>query len=385
MGVFFMVITALLSACAPTPTALPTASITPPPEVPTMNAMTVTAHVQEILELTTSPTPGSSLTVEGTVLPGLMVTADAPPGLGTPAVLPSPQSGSTNPVVQITLTAPQTFQPGVVITLGGLQMVVTGWSELAGYFIQTPQAGMRFVSVELVILNAGQNTEMISSLNQMYIQDQGGVIYGSDPLANSLLDAPMEGELQPGERLVGSAGFQVPQTIQNLTFVFNLSFPSPASALIPLGASAFQLSVPPGLAYVLPAAPHVLGETFRIGNYNLSVHGVTFPSGSANYAPQPGHRFVMVELSLQNAASVSLTVASLLQMNLLDGEGRNFDVDLLGPSSMAVTSVDGELAAGSTIRGYVVFQAVNASSRFYLVFNPELFGSGPLEEIVALQ
>jgi len=59
---------------------------------------------------------------------------------------------------------------GDVILIGNLRMIVLGWSEPIGDAIFKPNAGNKFIAVELILVNAGDSVENVSTLMQMTLR-----------------------------------------------------------------------------------------------------------------------------------------------------------------------------------------------------------------------
>ena len=114
------------------------------------------------------------------------------------------------------------YKVGDQVQIGNLILTVNGVSYPKGDQFNKPKEGYKFVVVDLTIENTGTESVHISSLLQMSLKDETGQIYEVDLMASVAGggNSP-EGEIAPGEKLRGQVGFQVPEDVQELTFVFD--------------------------------------------------------------------------------------------------------------------------------------------------------------------
>jgi hypothetical protein len=114
------------------------------------------------------------------------------------------------------------YQTGDLIEIADLYIQVLGASYPPGNEIVKPKQGYQFVAVDIQIENQGVSVQEITSVVQMYIKDETGQKYTFHLGAQSLLDTGLpDDELQPGEKVRGQIGFQVPESAQELVFVFD--------------------------------------------------------------------------------------------------------------------------------------------------------------------
>lgn len=144
-------------------------------------------------------------------------------GLGEVSVDLGPAPVSLEPPGDLGLSqAQEVFQMGDVVEISDLLIQVVGLDHPAGTEWVRPKSGWKFVIVDVLVENKGQTTREISSALQMYLKDTSGRKYTLHLGAQTLADAGLpDDELQPGEKVRGQIGFQVPETAQELTFVFD--------------------------------------------------------------------------------------------------------------------------------------------------------------------
>jgi hypothetical protein len=108
------------------------------------------------------------------------------------------------------------------VEISGLVIQVMGVSYPSGTDLVKPKEGYKFISVDVQAENQGKSVQEISSVVQMYLKDKTGQKYTFHLGAQSVIDSGLpDDELQPGERVRGQIGFQVPQNVEGLLFVFD--------------------------------------------------------------------------------------------------------------------------------------------------------------------
>ena len=114
------------------------------------------------------------------------------------------------------------FSVGEQIEISGLVIQVLGVSYPSGTDFVKPKEDYKFVSVDVQVENQGGSVQEITSIVQMYLKDNTGEKYTFHLGAQSIIDSGLpDDELQPGERIRGQIGFQVPTDAEGLIFVFD--------------------------------------------------------------------------------------------------------------------------------------------------------------------
>lgn len=119
-----------------------------------------------------------------------------------------------------------------------------------------------------------------------------------------------------------------------------------------------------------------VGDVVSIGDHVLVVLGWENVQPSDFSKPDPGKKFVAVELLLVNNSQSAISVSTLLQMSMKDDTGQKYDVDFMASTAIGGASVDGELAPGEKVRGKVGFQIAENATGLQFVFDASVFGSG---------
>lgn len=297
----------------------------------------------------------------------------------SPSPTKQPVAKATNtPMPEPTEPLAQTrFAVGDIIDFGDILMIVLGWSSPPGDDFAKPEDGNKFVVVDLVFVNTGSSSESLSSMLQMQLKDVTSQVYNIDFSAAMAIDASSpEGEISPGERIRGSVGFQTPQDVTGLQFVFDASFLGGDRIFVDLGDEPVMVEAPAEIEGETAITAFEVGDQIEIGDLGLVVNEVTFPTGDDFTQPDEGKKFVVVDLSITNNTDSSQAVSSLLQMQMKDATGQIYGVDMMASMAAGGASPDGELAPGETLRGQVGYQVPVDVQGLVFVFDGDFFGSG---------
>jgi hypothetical protein len=132
-------------------------------------------------------------------------------------------------------TSQQTYKVGDVIQLGDLVLTVNEVTTPKNSDFAKPEEGKKFLVVDVTIENKASKAAHVSSALQMELKDASGQAYGIDIMASAASDGKTpDGELAPGEKIKGQAGFQVPTDTSSLVFVFDGSVFSAGKVFVQL-------------------------------------------------------------------------------------------------------------------------------------------------------
>ncbi len=276
-----------------------------------------------------------------------------------------------------TTQGPTTYQVGDVVSIGDTVMVVLGWDSPPGDDFSKPDEGKIFVIVDLLFVNQSSETNSISSLLQMELKDDTGQKYDLDLMASVASNGSSpDGEISAGERIRGQVGFQVPEDVLGLVFVFDADVFGSGKVFVELGDEPIAIDPPTDLVGELEQSAFSIGDVIEIGEMTLTVNEITNPPGDEFSKPDEGHKFLVVDVTFENKSAETQTLSSLLQMNLKDDTGQQYDVDLMASIVSDGSTPDGEIAPGEKIRGQVGFQVPEDATGFVFVFDADIFGYG---------
>lgn len=137
-------------------------------------------------------------------------------------------------------------------------------------------------------------------------------------------------------------------------------------------------SVPPTdePAPVPTPSSFAIGDVIEMGDLTMVVLGWSVPPGDDFNQPDPGNRFVVVDLLFVNTGDRADSLSSMLQTQLKDSTSQVYNIDLMASVAAGASSPDGELAPGERLRGSVGFQTPAEATGLQFVFDASLFGSG---------
>ena len=108
-----------------------------------------------------------------------------------------------------------------------------------------------------------------------------------------------------------------------------------------------------------------VGQTAHTGDFDVTLNTVEDPYVPTNQfeAPPEGQRLVALELTLRNTSTREQTMSTLLDAELQDSKSRPWDIALAGFDR---PQLDGEVAAGESRRGWIIFDVSNDATELRL-------------------
>jgi hypothetical protein len=273
----------------------------------------------------------------------------------------------------------QNYKIGDVIAIGDHVLVVLGWENIPANDFGQPEAGKKFVAVELLIVNNSQSAMSISTLLQMSMKDDTAQKYDVDFTASIAIGgSSVDGELSPGERIRGKVGFQIPENAQGLQFVFDASVFGTGKVFIDLGGEPVKVEPPAELAGETEQQTYNIGDVVQIGSVAITVNGTSNPPGDQFNTPNAGNKFLVIDLTVENKGSTALSFSfsTLLQTYLKDSSGQKYEVDFGASIASGGSSPDGEIAPGEKLRGQIGFQVPESPVGLVFVFDADVWGTG---------
>ena len=280
---------------------------------------------------------------------------------------------------QETSPAPETipYQVGDVITIEDTLLMVLGWDQPSGGDFNPPAAGKKYIAVDVLLVNRGQRPLSVSPLFQMSLKDDSGQKYNLNGKASAAAaSTPPNGELNPGEIVRGKVGFQVPEGVEGLSFVYEADLLGLGEVTVQLGPEPIALQPPEDLLTFSAGEVYQVGDTVQISDLNLEVLGVSYPEGTELVNPREGTRFLLVEVRIQNQDNRVREITSAVQMSLKDATGQQYTLNLGAQTRADAGLPDDELAPGEMVRGQIGFQVPVDARGLLFVFDPELIGYG---------
>lgn len=311
------------------------------------------------------------------LLVSLACGSDESPTLVATAAAPADSVSQEQPVQAPTAVVPQNYKVGDIVAIGDSVMTVLGWENIPGDDFSKPDAGKKFVAVELLIVNNSQSAISVSTLMQMSMKDNTGQKYDVDFMASTATNgSSVDGELAPGEKVRGEIGFQIPETAQGLQFVFDDSLFGTGKVFVDLGVEPGKVEPPVSIAGESSQQTYNVGDVIAMGTTAITVNQVLYPAGDQFNQPNPGNKFLVIDLTIQNQSATANSFSSMLQTSLKDASAQKYDVDLMASVASGSSSPDGEIAPGETLRGQIGFQVPATATGLVFVFDADVWGTG---------
>jgi hypothetical protein len=309
-----------------------------------------------------------SLACGSSTSPSLLATSVSPGGAG---------SQQEQPAQAPAAAIQQNYKVGDVIAIGDHVLVVLGWENIPAGDFSKPDAGKKFVAVELLIVNNSQSSMSVSTLLQMAMKDDTGQKYDVDFMASTELEGgSVDGELAPGEKIRGKVGFQVGENAQGLQFVFDASIFGSGKVFVDLGAVPVKVEPPASIAGETVQQTYNVGDVVAMGTTTLTVNEIQYPAGDDFNKPNAGFKFLIVDLTLENQSATAISVSTLMQMSMKDANSQKYNVDFMASTASGGSSPDGEIAPGEKLRGQVGFQVPADASGLVFIFDADVWGTG---------
>ena len=146
--------------------------------------------------------------------------------------------------------------------------------------------------------------------------------------------------------------------------------PSPAADAPAADAPAANVAAP-----APSGTPLTVGSTGNTSGFDVTLLQYVDQWQSTNEfeSPSPGTRFVAVELNMVNTRDEAQGFSTLLGLELIDSLGQRWNIAFAGS---ALPQLDGDVAPGSNIRGWQVFEVPADATGLRLQVKGSLTASG---------
>ena len=269
------------------------------------------------------------------------------------------------------------YQVGDIISINNTILIVLGWDNPPGGDFNPPAEGKKYLAVDVLLANQGENSFNISPVFQMTLKDPSGQKYNVNGKANlaSGSNTP-NGELNPGEIIRGKVGFHVPRDLTNFLFVFEANLWGLGEVSVDLGSTPIAMEPPADLNLAHSQQVYRIGDLIEISDLAIQVIQVTYPTGNDFVKPKEDYKFASVDVQVENLGESTQEISSIVQMYLKDSTGEKYTFHLGAQSIIDSGLPDDELQPGERIRGQIGFQVPENSTGLVFVFDAEVFGFG---------
>ena len=269
------------------------------------------------------------------------------------------------------------YKVGDIISINNTVLVVLGWDQPPGGDFNPPDEGKKYLAVDVMLANQGENSFNISPVFQMTLKDPSGQKYNVNGKANiaSGSNTP-NGELNPGEVIRGTIGFHVPEDLVNFIFVYEANLIGLGEVSVNLGSTPVSMDPPTDLNLAQQQTIYQIGDLIDISNLAIQVLQVSYPAGNEIVKPKEDYKFVAVDVTIENRGETTQEISSIVQMYLKDSTGQKYTFHLGAQSVIDSGLPDDELQKGEKIRGQIGYQVPEDIQGLVFVFDVEIFGFG---------
>jgi hypothetical protein len=141
-----------------------------------------------------------------------------------------------------------------------------------------------------------------------------------------------------------------------------------------------------------PPVVHHIGEPVQAGSLVLTVNSVSYPPATAYDTPDPGKKFLGVNVTIQNKAPENQVIFSRDVMFVADSQGRKYVEDQTATMVAGPAPPDGDPYPGKDLSGTAGYQIADDATGLRLIFDTTVMKQkflvgGPRgdEIVVALQ
>lgn len=267
---------------------------------------------------------------------------------------------------------------GEVVEGDQMSMVVRGVerTESIGQFQQADQ-GNTFVVVTLAVKNRTQSEFVnFSGLLQTQLKDSEDYTY--DQTIATTRQSFQGGQLAPGEVSRGDLVYEVPKDAEGLVLQFDfqaLSFFEFDRVTVDLESEAGSIG---DLTQSLQVDIHDVGQSVTFGDVTVTVNGVSFETSLDQFSQaEEGNEFAIVDITTENGTDEQLSLSTLLQMKMKDGEGSSYQLSITALSALDRAYNESQpLAPGESRRGQVAYEVPQGVSPLYWIFEFTLWVDG---------
>jgi len=141
-------------------------------------------------------------------------------------------------------------------------------------------------------------------------------------------------------------------------------------------AEAFGTACPNYSAAAATPAPAqsslAIGQTGSVGDLRVTLDKVSEAALDPAKLPQPGNRYLILQVTIQNTGKVPLQVTGLGETDIKDAKGTSYGFDPFAnalPATGIGAAFDGEIPAGGTHAGLLTYQVPTSSGDLTWIFH----------------
>jgi len=121
------------------------------------------------------------------------------------------------------------------------------------------------------------------------------------------------------------------------------------------------------------AAVFAIGDTVKMGDLAITLNSVRWDEGTEMIQPIEGEKWLVFDVTLENAGDEPEMISSMLMFALYDKEGYKKGYQLMANTK---GSLDAELGPGRKLRGEIAFVVEEGEDAWDFIFEPNILGFG---------
>lgn len=125
-----------------------------------------------------------------------------------------------------------------------------------------------------------------------------------------------------------------------------------------------------------PETVYGVGDLISINQTILVVLGWDQPPGGDFNPPDPGKKYLVVDLMIANQGERSFNITPAFQMTLKDSTGQKYNINAKANIASGSNTPSGELNPGEIVRGKVGFHVPEDRTGFSFIYEANLIGLG---------
>ena len=265
------------------------------------------------------------------------------------------------------------FAVGDTIRTGDFEITVVGYSFSDGADFFTPDSGNVFYLIDVAIVNTGSRTESISSLLMFDLRDADGFSISTSFGAMAVSRTGLDGAVLPGRVIRGELGFEVPRDSTGFVLQINPQvFGRTGLFAVNMDTVSSSPRDPSTLLSTTTGNEFAVGQTIEAGDLSFIVNGTRTVADVPFFEPDPGNTFLLVDVTVENNGAAAEIISSMLMFTLRDAQGFSFGLSM-GAMAESRGSLDGDVMAGSNLRGELGFEVPIGAIGLELIISPSVF------------
>jgi hypothetical protein len=257
------------------------------------------------------------------------------------------------------------------VQIGDIVITVLGVREKTDGNTFDPSEGNKYVAVDIEIHNINSEFESISSWIGFELQDSESYTYSISIMADNQFS--LDGTIPPGMKMTGSVSFEIPESSIPENLIFDYDWLGGGQAII-------NLSEEKAVEYIKFKNPQEtieaaeLGNTLEFSKVDITLNSLREDKDGGLFEPEEGMMYAIIDLTIENKSSESISSSSLMQIDVFDDSGHFYSTSLFAETK---GSIEGEISPGQKKRGEVGFEVLEQSESLYMLLDYDWLESDP--------